>query len=57
MMAGGNLATLSRLLGHKTFAMTLRYSHFKKDYIDDAANMIAIRLSGGTSQLLHNSAV
>lgn len=57
MMAGGNLVTLSKLLGHKTFAMTLRYSHLAEDYLENAANLLANRLNGGSSQLLHNSAV
>jgi site-specific recombinase XerD len=33
IMAGGNLATLQKLLGHATIEMTLVYSHLAPDFV------------------------
>jgi len=37
MMQGGNLTTLSKLLGHASLAMTMRYAHFSKGHLKEAA--------------------
>jgi integrase len=33
MMRGGRLEALSKILGHATLAMTMRYSHLSPDYL------------------------
>jgi len=56
VMAGVDLPTVSKLLGHKTISMTMRYAHFASEHFDNAADMLATRLNCCTSQLLHNQA-
>jgi integrase len=53
VMANINLTTVSRLMGHKSLAMTLRYSHLAPDIFDSAASILNERLNITTSQLLH----
>ena len=36
VMAGVNLTSVKELMGHKTFAMTLRYAHLAPDFQRDA---------------------
>ncbi|HHL2561013.1 TPA: tyrosine-type recombinase/integrase [Yersinia enterocolitica] len=36
MMNGGNILVLQRILGHTDIKMTMRYSHFSPDHLDDA---------------------
>jgi len=43
VMAGGDLLTLSRILGHTTTAMTQRYAHLASDYL--AAKVAAMESS------------
>ena len=43
VMAGGDLLTLSRILGHTTTAMTQRYAHLASDYL--AAKVAAMETS------------
>lgn len=33
MMPGGRLEALSKILGHVTLTMTMRYSHLSPDYL------------------------
>jgi len=53
VMAGVDITTVSRLMGHKSLTMTLRYSHLAKDHLDTAVNLLADRMNGLTSQSLH----
>ena len=41
MMHGGKIYTLSKLLGHKSVAMTMKYAHLADDYLKGAANIIS----------------
>ena len=43
-MAGVDLTTVSRLLGHKTLAMTLRYSHLAPEHLSNAVDALAVSL-------------
>ena len=36
MMDGGNIIVLQRILGHANLTMTMRYSHFSPDHLEDA---------------------
>lgn len=36
MMGGGNIIVLQRILGHANLNMTMRYSHFSPDHLEDA---------------------
>ena len=52
---GVGITTVSSLMGHKSLAMTLNYSLLAIDHLDTAVNMLADRMNGLTSQLLHNN--
>lgn len=39
MMNGGNILVLQRILGHNDIKMTMRYSHFSPDHLDDAIKL------------------
>ncbi len=40
VMAGADLATIQKLLGHKTINMTLRYAHLSNVHLKDAVNIL-----------------
>lgn len=44
IMAGVDIATVSRLLGHKSLAMTLRYSHLAPKHLSNAVDALATAL-------------
>jgi integrase len=58
-MAGVDLTTVSRLLGHKTLTMTLRYAYLAPSHMVQAIDILdkAVNGKAATSQLLHNTAV
>jgi integrase len=39
MMNGGNILVLQRILGHTDIEMTMRYSHFAPDHLEDAVTL------------------
>jgi len=39
MMNGGNILVLQRILGHTDIKMTMRYSHFSPDHLEDAIKL------------------
>ncbi|QCR38028.1 tyrosine-type recombinase/integrase [Nissabacter sp. SGAir0207] len=39
MMNGGNILVLQRILGHTDIKMTMRYSHFAPDHLEDAVKL------------------
>lgn len=39
MMNGGNILVLQRILGHTDIKMTMRYSHFAPDHLEDAVRL------------------
>jgi integrase len=60
VMAGIDLTTVSRLLGHKDLTMTLRYSHLSPMHMAKAVDALDMALndnSNFTSHLLHNLGV
>jgi len=60
VMAGIDLTTVSRLLGHKDLTMTLRYSHLSPQHMAKAVDVLDNVMNdnfNSTSHLLHNSQV
>lgn len=58
VMAGVDITTVSRLLGHKSLTMTLRYAHLAPNHLSKAVNML--NLTGEekpTAYLQHSQAV
>lgn len=39
MMGGGNILVLQRILGHQSLTMTMRYSHFAPEHLQDAIRL------------------
>jgi integrase len=39
MMNGGNILVLQRILGHTDIKMTMRYSHFAPDHLEEAVTL------------------
>jgi len=48
VMAGVDLTTVSRLLGHKSLTMTLRYSHLAPNHLVSAVNVLNSSMSINT---------
>ncbi len=46
VMNGVDLSTVSKLLGHKSLNMTLRYSHLSKGHLNNAVNILDNTLHG-----------
>lgn len=40
-MAGAGIRAIQEALGHKSIAMTVRYSHLSPDFIQDAVDRLA----------------
>ncbi len=57
VMAGVDITTVSKLLGHKSLTMTLRYSHLAPNHLQNAVNMLNITGEEiRTAYLLHSGA-
>ncbi|MCX8027680.1 MAG: site-specific integrase [Thermodesulfovibrionales bacterium] len=50
VMAGVDITTVSKLLGHKSLTMTLRYSHLSKSHTMQAVNVLDDLMSNQQSQ-------
>ncbi|MDD5223188.1 MAG: site-specific integrase [bacterium] len=50
VMGGTDLVTVMELLGHRSFKMTLRYSHLSQDHKRDAVNYIGTILTGDSGR-------
>jgi len=48
VMAGVDLTTVSRLMGHKSLTMTLRYSHLAPNHLSAAVNVLTTSMSIST---------
>ncbi len=46
VMSGIDLTTVSKLLGHKSLTMTLRYSHLSQGHLNNAVNVLDCALNG-----------
>jgi hypothetical protein len=44
-MAGSDLATVSRLMGHASLAMTMRYAHLSQRHDADAVPKLDVKLA------------
>lgn len=49
VMAGVDLTTVSRLMGHKSLTMTLRYSHLAPNHLTSAVNVLNSSMSLSTN--------
>ncbi len=57
VMAGVDLTTVSRLLGHKSITMTLRYSHLAPEHMSRAVDILDSHINKkSTAYLLHSLA-
>ncbi|MBF0556408.1 MAG: site-specific integrase [Nitrospirae bacterium] len=60
VMGGVDITTVSKLLGHKSLTMTLRYSHLSPNHLQNAVNVLDITGNADekrTAYLLHSQAV
>lgn len=48
VMGGVDLTTVSRLMGHKSLSMTLRYSHLAPNHLSNAINVLNTSMSTST---------
>jgi hypothetical protein len=48
-MAGVDLRTVQELLGHKTIAMTVRYSHLAPTHLREAVEHLTAKPTGTTT--------
>ena len=46
VMSGVNLRTVGKILGHKSYAMTLRYAHVAPGFLQEASEMLSAHLTG-----------
>jgi integrase len=44
MMAGGNILTLQKILGHQSLTMTMRYAHLAPDHLQEAKRLNPLAL-------------
>ena len=54
-MAGVDLTTVSKLLGHKTLAMTLRYAHLAPSHMVKAVDILDKQIGEGSILQLHDN--
>ncbi len=54
-MAGVDIRTVQELMGHKTIAMTLRYSHLSPDHKRKAIQALESRFSEKSPANFHNT--
>jgi len=50
-MAGIDITSVSKLLGHKSLTMTPRYIPLAQNHLEDAVEKLGERIKSGTSQL------
>ncbi len=57
VMSGVDITTVSRLLGHRSLTMTLRYAHLAPNHLSKAVNMLSFTAEKKpTAYLLHTKA-
>lgn len=44
MMAGGNILTLQKILGHQSLTMTMRYAHLAPEHLQEAKRLNPLAL-------------
>ena len=45
MMAGGDILSLQRILGHSSITMTMRYAHLSPDHLESALRLSPLQQS------------
>ena len=47
VMAGVDLRTVGKILGHKSYAMTMRYSHLSPGFLKEATERLGVHFASG----------
>ena len=47
-MAGGDILSLQRILGHQDIKMTMRYAHLSPEHLDSVLSLSPLAQSGHT---------
>lgn len=55
VMNGVDLTTVSRLMGHKSLAMTLRYAHLAPNHLSKAVNVLNSTMAPTSTELAHQN--
>lgn len=55
VMSGVDLRTVGKILGHKSYAMTLRYAHLSPGFLKDATERLGAHLASGDGDFVETS--
>lgn len=52
VMSGVDLRTVGKILGHKSYAMTMRYSHLSPEYLKEATERLGAHFASGNGDFM-----